>query len=107
MKVRKGDVLTFRLRVEDADEAGKALGEFVQSMGDAKPWRGCVFTASSRGDVFKEREEADAILEDCAAYLQGHLGDEDAEALLDRIELPPLNPVPLPQSVEVQGSVET
>lgn len=57
MKVTKGEVLTIRLRVEDVGLAGPFLGALVGSITGA-PHRGCVVTASARGDVFAERDEA-------------------------------------------------
>ena len=60
MKVDKGDVLTFRFRVEDEAAASPFLGELLEAM--RVPHRGVSVTASAREDVLKERD----LLAECA-----------------------------------------
>lgn len=84
MKVDKGDVLTFRLRVDDVGLAGPFLGALLGSMTGA-PHRGCTVTATARGDVFTERDTVAALLEEAADRLAFSSDDEDI-ALVDRIE---------------------
>lgn len=56
MKVDKGDVLTFRLRVDDVGVATPFLAGLLESM-RGHVFHGVMVTASARGDVFAERDE--------------------------------------------------
>jgi len=80
--MQKGRVITAVLQIEEP-EASKAIWDAHMEGLVA----GCKVLSLGNGDVYKERDEAHDLLSDVAEYLsRRHLGDAEAESLLDRIE---------------------
>ena len=84
----KGDKITLVLRCEEPDAAIAFRQEMLDTMLNGNTCHGFVLAQiANGGTVFQELDKANNLLNDIHDYLsRKDLGDEQAEALLDRIE---------------------
>lgn len=84
--LKKGDVITFGLVIADPDAAHILRGNLLKSMLDGIPCNGFILRAISNGDVFKELDAANDLLEKCAAFLDYEaVENEKAAKLLELV----------------------
>lgn len=62
MLSKKGDVLTFCLRVDDPEPAELLLARLIESIEKGQRYWGCVVTAAVEGDVVEQLTAAQAAL---------------------------------------------
>jgi len=86
--LKKDDIFCARFVVVDPEQAQQFRKDLLDTMRDeTKPYRGVLLRAVGIDDVFKERDDINDLLNEVAGYLSNNcLGDEEAEALLDKIE---------------------
>jgi len=84
--MQKDRIITVVFQIKEP-EASKAIWDaFGSNNKEDNRVAGCQILAISNGSALEQRDEADSLLEDVAEYLSlNHLGDEEAEDLLDRI----------------------
>lgn len=88
--IETGKEITLLLRCVDPKQSEKLRLGLLETMRDhSKPYEGFILLGYSSDNLFQQAEEDNSLLNEVADYLsRTHLGDEEAEDLIDKITNP-------------------